>query len=187
MKKIITFLILLVTTSAFAKESIALSPINFQVMAEDALSKFEQTVLYPEGLLKRFHPVGAKISNKRISHNVISFVATRKILLISKSVFVNGILEASKDNQACSKGDVGYRIKMQFDSSDALVTDNVEELQALICLRSQSKTTLVGNVKAKVITGNNYSSAVGAIAVNLIKEQVSPLIDALTKEIKSLR
>lgn len=174
-------------STVFAKESIALSPINFQVNTENALSKLDKTLLNPEGLLTRFVPVGAKISNKNVSHNVISFVATKSAFFISKSVYVNGVLESKEDNKSCSKDEVGYSLRMYFDSSDDIVTNNVDELQAIICLKSQSTSKLVGTVRSKIITGNNYSKALGPIAVNLIKEQVSPLLNALTEEIKSLR
>jgi len=187
MKKMMIFLMLLVAPSVFANQSVELSPINFQVSADNVLSKFEQTVLYPEALLKRFQPVGAKITNKRVSQNVISFVATKSKLFISKSVYVNGILDTNEDSRSCSKGEVGYSLKMRFDSSDDLVTDNVDELQAIICLRSLSNKNLVGVAKSKIIIGNNYSSLLGPVAINLIKEQVSPLLNALTEEIKSLR
>ena len=187
MKKLMIITLLTIAPSVFAKESITLSPINFQINAVDALSKVEQTVLYPEGLLKRFQPVGAKISNKKVSQNVISFVATKSVLFISKSVYVNGILDSVEDSKSCLKDGVGYKIKMSFDASDDLVTNNVEELQATICLYPQSDSKLVGNVQSKIVTGNNYSKVLGPTAVNLIKEQVSPLLNALTEEIKSLK
>jgi hypothetical protein len=187
MKKMMIFSMLLVTLSVFANQSIELSPISFQVSADNALSKFEQTVLYPEGLLTRFWPVGANISDKRVSQNVISFVATKKVLFISKSVYVNGVLESIEDSQACAKEDMGYGLKMHFDSSDDLITNNVEGIEAIICLHSQSNTELVGNVRSRIIIGNNYSKILGPIAINLIKKQVSPLLNALTEEIKFLR
>lgn len=187
MKRMMIFLMLLVAPSVYANQSVELSPISFQVSAENVLSKFEQTVLYPEGLLKRFRPVGPKISNKQVSQNVISFVATKTVLFISKSVYVNGVLETSKDSRACPKGEVGYSIKMRFDSSDDLVTDNVEELQSTICLHSPSDARLVATARSRIIIGNNYSKILGPTAINLIKEQVSPLLNALTEEIKFLR
>lgn len=186
-KTMITVLILLlISPTVFAKQSVELPPINFQVSATDALSKFERTLLYPEGLLKRFRPLGAKISEKRVSQNVISFIATKTVLFISKSVYVNGIIDTSENNKACSKGELGYSFKMSFDSSDSLVTDNLEGLEATICLHSQSKTKLEGLVKSKIIIGNNYSKVLGPIAIDLIKGQVSPLLNALTEEITSL-
>ena len=187
MKKVMILFLLLLAPYVFAEQNVTIAPITFQVNAQEALSKFDQTLLYPESLLKRFRPVGAKISDKRVSQNVISFVATKTVLFISKSVYVNGILDVTQDNRICSKEEVGYRLKMRFDSSDHLLTDNVDELQANVCLRSESDTKITGLVQSKIIIGNNYSKALGPIAINLIKDQVSPLLNALTEEIKSLR
>lgn len=189
MRTTVMFLLLLVApTITFAKESVALSPINFQINADNALSKFEQTLNSPERLLKRFQPVGAKISKKQVSHNAISFVATKTVLFISKSVYVNGVLDSNVDDRVCStKGAIGYRLTMRFDGSDALLSNNVEEIEATICLRSQSEKTIIGNAQSKVILGDNYSKALGSIAVDLIKDQVPALLSALTEEIKSLR
>lgn len=187
MKTIVILLLLIVAPSVFAKQSVVLSPITFQVSADDALFKLEKTLLYPEGLLNRFRPVGAKISKKRVSQNVVNFIATKSVLFISKSVYVNGVLDSIVDNRSCSKMDVGYSLKMNFDSSDDLVTNNVEELQAIICLHSQSNSKLAGIVRVRIILGDKYSNALGPIAINLIKDQVSPLLNALTEEINSLR
>ncbi len=186
MKKLTLFLFILLSQSVLAQQSVALSPITFQINATNALSKFEQTVLYPERLLNRYRPVGAAISQKKVSQNVISFVATKSVLFLSKSVYVNGIFESSADSRACSKGETGYQLRMSFDSSDRLVTDNVDGLEATICLQSQSTAKLSGIVRSKVIIGNNYSNTLGPVALNLIKAQVGPLINALTEEIKSL-
>lgn len=187
MKTITILSLLMMAPAVFAKQSVAMDPINFQVSAGDALFKLEKTVTYPEGLLKRYKPFGAKITNKRVSQNVISFVATKSKFFISKSVYVNGILDSNEDSRSCSKGDKGYSLKMSFDSSDDLVTNNVDELQAIICLRSLSDSKLSGTVRAKIILGNKYSSTFGPIAVNMIKAQVQPLLNAITEEIQTLR
>ncbi|MBY0416096.1 MAG: hypothetical protein K2Q18_18130 [Bdellovibrionales bacterium] len=188
MKKAMIFLLLLaVAPSAFAKNSIALSPISFRVSADNVLAKFEQSALYPEGVLRRFRPVGAKFSNKQVSLNTISFIATKTILFVSKSVHVNGVLDSIADNRSCSQQDVGYVLNMHFEGSDALVTNNVEGLEAIICLRPMSDTELIAAVRSRIIIGNNYSSILGPMAVDLIKEQVTPLLNALTEELKSLK
>lgn len=187
MKKAIVLLMLLVAPAVYASQTIELSPISFQINSENALSKVEQTFLYPDNWLNRFKPVGAKISNKHISQNVISFNATKNLLFISKSVYVNGILEMHEDKDSCPKNNVGYSLKINFESSDDLVANNVEELQATICLHSQSNAKLEGFVRSKIITGKSYSKTLGPIAINLITKQEVPLINALTEEIKSLR
>lgn len=186
MKTITTLLLLMVTPSVFANQSIMLTPISIHINAEDALLKLEQTILYPEALLNRYGPVGAKISNKHVSQNVISFTATKAKFLFSKSVFVKGVLATNADSGSCAKGIVGYKLNMNFDFSDDLVKNNVEELQAIICVHAETQSKLTGIVSAKIVIGDRYSSMLGPKAVNLIKAQVSPLLQALAAEIQSL-
>lgn len=171
----------LVSFSALARQSIPLAPIAFRVSASSALSKFEQVVLQPENLLRRYRPVGVKISNKHVAGNEVSFVATKTVLFISKSVYVHGILESRDSGRGC------YNLRMHFESSDALVTNNVSEMQAQICVKEESDSKLTASVRSQIITGDRYSSTLGPMAVNLIKEQVQPLITALSEEIQSMR
>lgn len=172
---------LLVSSSVFARESIPLAPINFQISATQALSKFNQVVQNPEGILRRFTPVGVKVRNKQVSHNEISFNAIKTVLFVSKSVYVHGILESREVSRGC------YNLKMRFESSDQLVTNNVDELRANICVREDSESKISGQIKAQIITGDRYSRTLGPIAVNLIKDQVQPLLTAVTEEIRSMR
>lgn len=170
-----------------ANESVAIQPIKFQITAADALNKFEQTMKYPESLLKRYTPVGAKISKKQVSQNQMSFIATKTVLFISKSVYVNGVFDSREDSRACAKNDIGYNLEMSFSASDRLVSDNVERIQATLCLKPLSENKISGIAHSKIIIGNNYSNTLGPVAINLVKEQVPALVDALTKEITSLR
>lgn len=187
MKAMMIIFLFIVAPSVFAKQSVEIAPITFEVNAESALSKFRQTILYPEGLLKRFAPTGAQISKKKVSQNVVSFVATKRVLAISESVFINGILDTVEDDRICPKKEEGYKLKLLFDHSDDFITDNVEGLEIAVCLRSQSNSKLTANLKAKIVHGNNYSSLVGPFVISLIKDQVTPLLDALNEEIRSLK
>jgi hypothetical protein len=189
MKTPITLAVFLFLSAPFvaANDSVAMAPIKFQITTEDALAKFEQTIKSPEGLLKRYKPVGAKISRKQVSQNQMSFVATKTVLFISKSVYVNGILDAHEDSKSCAKNEMGYSLEMSFDASDRIVSNNVERIQATLCLKELADNKITGVAHSKIIIGNNYSSTLGPVAVNLVKEQVPALLDALTKEITSLR
>ena len=187
MNKAMLFIMLLMAPSVYANQALLLEPIRIEFTAENALTKFEETILNPEGMLIRYQPVGAKISAKHVVQNEISFIATKSVLFISKSVHVHGVLESFADKTSCTENEAGYSLKMHFDSSDTLVTNNVEGLEAIICLDSKFGNEIVGHVRSKIIIGNNYSQTLGPIAIKLIKEQVSPLINALIKEIKSLR
>lgn len=187
MKTPIALFLFLAAPFVAANDSVAIAPIKFQITADNALSKVEQTVRSPEGLLKRYNPVGAKITRKQVSQNQMSFVATKTVLFISKSVYVNGIFDSHEDHKSCAKNEVGYAIEMNFDASDGLVSNNVESIQATICLRSVAENKIVGTAHSKIIIGKNYSNTLGPVAINLVKDQVPALLDALTKEITSLR
>lgn len=178
--------LILSTVTAFA-QSIPMAPVNFQVNSDQALSKFEAAISHPEDVLRRFRPAGVKISNKQVSGNEISFTATKTVLLISKSVYVHGVFESNEVSRGCSRDEKAYNLRMHFPSSSRLVTDNVQELRALVCLRENSSSNISGQVRAQIIKGSRYSNTLGPMAVNLIKDQVAPLLRALTEEIKSMR
>ncbi len=185
--KIILIVVLSLSTSAFARQSIGLAPVSFQVSTDHVLSKFDQVISNPESVLKRYRPVGVRVTNKRVAGNEISFTAIKTVLLISKSVYVHGILETREVGRGCGRSERAYSLKMRFESSDRLVTDNVDELRALLCLRENSDTNVSGQIRPELITGDRYSRTLGPLAINLIKDQVSPLLNALTEEIRSMR
>lgn len=164
-----------------------MAPINFQVSTDNGMSKLDQVVSNPERILRRYQPVGVKISNKRVSRNEISFTATKTVLLISKSVYVHGVLETGDDTRSCSQNESGYRLRMHFSSSDSLVTNNVDELRAVLCVREVNAFKIAGQIRPQIILGERYSRTLGPIAINLIKDQVSPMLDAVTSEIKGMR
>ena len=184
--KILMPLLLFVSVSAFARQSVTMNPINFQVSTDNGLSKFDQVVSNPERILRRYRPVGVKVSHKLVSHNEISFTATKTVLLISKSVYVHGVLETGDDIRSCSNSESGYRLRMHFASSDQLVTNNVQELRAVICVRELTATKIGGQIRPQIILADRYSKTLGPMAISLIKDQVSPMLNALTEEIKAM-
>ena len=137
--------------------------------------------------MKRFNPAGAKIDNKRVLKNVINFNITKTVLFVSKVVKVNGTLESIEDSSGCANNLEGYNIVLNFDGSDAIVTDNIDRLEAKLCVDISKSNQLVGSVKGKIYKGNNYSNAFGTIAKGIIEAQVNPLINALNAEIQSIR
>lgn len=161
--------------------------VSFQVSADYAMTKFDQVISNPEKVLRRYRPAGVKVSNKRVAGNEISFTAIKTVLLITKSVYVHGVLEISEVGRGCAKLERAYSLKMYFESSDRLVTDNVDELRAVLCLREDTDAKVSGQIKPVLIKGERYSNTLGPIAVNLIKAQVSPILNALTEEIKSMK
>jgi hypothetical protein len=69
--------------------------------------KLDDILKYPEGVLKRFKPEGATITNKRVSQNRISFNATKTIMFISKTVMVQGTLDSNENNRGCAANESG--------------------------------------------------------------------------------
>jgi hypothetical protein len=185
--KALLLLALLSSSFAFARQGVTMAPINFQVSTDHGLSKFDQVISNPERILRRYRPEGVRVSNKNVSRNEISFTATKTVFMISKSVYVHGVLETGDDNRSCSNNETGYRLRMHFESSDHLVTNNVDELRALICVRELSAFKIAGQIRPQIILGERYSKTLGPMAINLIKDQVSPMLTALTEEIKAMR
>jgi hypothetical protein len=187
MKTIFILAVLVLSTSAFARQTIALPVVNFSVSTDHALSKFDQMISNPERVLQRYRPVGVKIKNKNVAGNEISFTAVKTVLMISKSVYVHGVLDTRETGKGCGANERAYSLRMRFESSDRLVTDNVDELRAVLCLRENSESKVSGRIQPALLTGDRYSRTLGPLAVGLIKDQVSPLLSALTEEIKAMR
>lgn len=179
--------LLLVFSSNLFAEEMLIPTQKFQISASNVEEKIELAIKYPESTLKRFQPAGAKITNKRVSNNNISFNATKSVLMISKTVHVNGILNTEQNNRLCQKNESGYKLTLELDGSDMLITDNIDRMEANLCVSSVSKSMADIRVSSKVILGNNYSSAMGSIAADMIKLQINPLINALTEEIKAMK
>ena len=175
-----------ISLSAFG-QSIQLAPVNFQINAVHALSKFEDAVSHPEDVLRRFRPAGVKVSNKQVSQNEISFTATKTVFVVTKSIYVHGVFESNELSRGCGRDEKGFLLRMHFESSHRLVTDNVQELRAVVCLREISDSKITGQVRAQIVKGARYSSTLGPMAVNLIRDQVAPLLTAVTEEIRSMR
>lgn len=184
MKKLI-ILLFIISSNVFAEEFFTVTPIKFQIVKNEASEKLADVLKYPEGLLKRFKPEGAKITNKRVSNNVISFQATKTILFVSHTVNVNGILDTDVSNSSCDKNQQGYKLTLVLDGSDGLVVDNIDRLEASLCITQIKSNQLIGIAKGRIYKGSNYSNMFGPVAKDMIEAQVSPLLKALNEEIQA--
>lgn len=184
MKKLL-FLALIASTNLHAEEFFSVAPIKFQLEGANVEERLEQTLKYPEGLLGRFKSEGAKMSDKKVSQNSISFKATKTVMFISKTVFVNGVLDFTEDNKSCEKNQTGYKLILSLDGSDQLVIDNVDRLEAVVCAQTLNSKKIVGTVKGKIYKGRDYSRLVGPVAKEIIEDQLNPLLKALTEEVQS--
>ncbi|MFA6237958.1 MAG: hypothetical protein WC635_11560 [Bacteriovorax sp.] len=185
--KTLVILLLAISTNVFAEDFFAMKPINFQILKNGVAEKLEEVLKNPEGLLKRFKPEGAKIANKKVSHNVISFQATKTVLFVSHTVNVNGILDTDEDNRNCDKNQKGYKLTLVLDGSDGLVIDNIDRLEAILCTTQVQSNQLTGIAKGIIFKGKDYSNVFGPVARGMIEAQVGPLLKALNEEIQALR
>lgn len=183
----IFFLALVYTSSLYAEEFFIVQPVKFEIMAANADEKLEQTLKYPENLLKRFKPEGAIIDRKKVSNNAVQFRATKKILFVSKTVQVNGILDVVEDNSNCNKSQQSHKIVLNFEGSDELVVENISRLEATLCTSRVDDKKIVGVAKGRIYKGSNYSNTLGYIARGIVEAQVGPLMKALSQEIQSMK
>jgi hypothetical protein len=186
MKKLLA-LTMLISLNSYAEDFFPIPVSKFQIKSDRVEEKLETTLKYPEKLLKRFQPQGAKISDKQVSNNTIRFKATKSVALFTKTVNVNGVLDSEEDNKGCKANEQGYNIVLNLDGSDGLVSDNIDRLEAKLCATYPGPSAMNATVSGKIIKGNNYSSLVGGVAKDIIQAQVAPLIKALTEEIQSMQ
>lgn len=184
MKKLL-FLALVAGTNLYAEEFFSIAPMKFQIESAMVEEKLEQTLKYPEGLLGRFKSEGATMSDKKVSQNMISFNVTKTVMFISKTVFVNGALDVTEDTKSCNKNQKGYKLFLNLDGSDQLVTDNIDRLEAIICAETLTRKKIIGTVKGRIYKGNDYSRLVGPVAKGIIEDQLNPLLKALIEEVQS--
>lgn len=170
-----------------AAEYVNVAPIQLEIKSENISEKLERAMDNPGPLLLRFRPEGAVITQKKVLSNSFSFIATKSFLFFSKSVNVHGQLDIQESNRGCASEAIGYDLILNLDGSDGLVTNNVDHLEAKLCVKVVNNKSIVGTVRGKIFKGHNFSSAVGPIAIGMIEAQVNPLIRALTEEIKLMK
>jgi hypothetical protein len=176
-------LLFIITFTANAADTIDLPIVNFDITTAKALEKIEDTLLNPEKLIKRYQPGGAKIKDKSVENGQFQFNATKRIMMISKTVFVHSYFDVTSDSGCISKKEKGYLSKMDFAGSDDLITDNIDKYEALICVQEDSPDSLKIKVSAKLFKGNSYSMILGPIVSDIIAAQTGPLIDAISAEV----
>jgi hypothetical protein len=185
MKKMLLIFIALFTINSFAQDFFTVPFINFQIATSHPLEKLEVTLKYPEGLLKRFTPEGAKITKKKVTINNVSFNATKSYLFISQTVYVSGTLDSKENNAICTKNEVGYEMNFNFEGSDSLVVDNIDRIEVKLCVKEITNNLISGNLRAKLIKSKNFSNIIGSFAKEIIEAQVNPLLKALHDDVLS--
>lgn len=175
---------LLLSFSSQGADVVELPKVIFEIKSANALEKLEQTLMTPESMLKRFRPGGAKIMDKFVDRGQLQFLATKKVLMISKTILVHSIFDVTTISTCKSQSKKGFLVQMDFAGSDGLLTENIEKYEAQICVEEKSSNHLRIQISAKLYKGKDFNGVIGSIVSDMIAAQTSPLIQAITEEVK---
>jgi hypothetical protein len=183
-KSLLTLTFILFSMQSFAVDSIALPNKSFDINTENAIRKLEDTIKDPHGILIRFVPAGVSVKNKSINNDQIDIVASKTVMMMTKTVHIKGALDVIPA-QTKSANEICYNIKMDFAGSDQMVTDNIDQLSMLFCATKINEGKLKVNVVSKIIKGANYSSLLGSVTSGIVQDQLQPIVIAVQKSIES--
>ena len=180
--KALIFLSLIFSIPVWGGDYIDLPATTFEAKATNIYDRINDIINNPEPVLIRYRPVGMKVKDKVITHNQIQFLATKEVLGVSRTVLYKGTLDISyvdgPVNQKC------FRAFLDFNDSGDLIIDNIESLDMLFCTYQKAPGYLGTTVKSKLKKGPRYGGLIGAIAKNLIADQVDPIIASVKEEIE---
>ena len=182
MKRLMLFLTMF-SSIAFAEDFFSIAPFNFQMATLEGLSKLDHSLKYPEGLLEKFKPEGAVITNKTTSLQNVSFYAKKSYFGFSQTVFVKGTFESQSIEKSCQLNETGYNIDFSFEGSDSIVSDNIDHISVLLCVKLLNAELLSVDVLARIYKSAHYSNFLGSIVKDIIEAQINPLIKALRQDV----
>jgi hypothetical protein len=185
MKTIVLIFISLFSFYSLADDFFPVTSIIFEIATPHPLEKLEMTLKYPEGLLQKFKPEGAKVTKKNVSINNVSFNATKSYLLVSQTIFVTGAFDSNESSAGCLKSEKGFDINFTFEGSDSLVENNIDRIEVKLCVKEINQNLISGSVKGKIVKGKNYSSIIGPFVKGIIEAQINPLLKALHDDVLS--
>lgn len=179
----LSFVSMPISRASLANDFFSIPAVIFQIETPDALEKLDMTLKYPEGLLKKFKPEGAVITKKTGNNNTISFYATKSYLTFSHTVYVNGTFESSENDILCEKNEKGYELNFNFEGSDSMITDNIDRINAKLCVKVLNSKLITGVVRSRIYKNENYSNLLGSVVKGIIEAQINPLLKALREDV----
>ncbi len=181
---LLAVMILSLSSAGRAQDFDSIAPKSFLISATNLDNKLNDIIRNPINVLKRYRPAGAEISNKKVSQDSFSFVATKKKFGFSKSVFIKGNLKIEEERVACLPNERSYSIIFDFSPSDSLIATNVDQLELNLCvLFSAKRDSLNARFSGKIYRNPGGEDFVYNYIRDLIALQVSPLIDAFQSEL----
>jgi hypothetical protein len=156
----------------------------YSVTAPKADSKFEDTLLETEGFLKRFVPAGVEVKRKMVKGNSFEYLVTKRILGFPKHFDIKGSMTFERSSSGCVGSENAYRGTADFIGSEVGVTDTLDTLSLLVCVKENSSTSLSVRVKSMLFyKGKKFGRIIENIAEKLIVEQVDTIFLAVKQEV----
>jgi len=162
-----------------AAEDYIIPNTSFKIKTSLAQEKFKDMTLNVEEILLNFSPAGAEISNLNIINDTIQFKAKKRILFVSKTIQVRGIVSIDTNDSYCPRPSNGFVATMDFSGSDDIIYNSYENLKLIICEREINSDYLKADVSGLIIAGKNYSSVTGPIVRAVLAAQVKPVLEAI--------
>ncbi len=187
MKTIYFLTLLLFVFGTSAAEVFTIKPFAISIQAPNVMKKIEVAIENPEGVLRRYTPVGGKIKNKEVSRNQVSFDMTKKVLILNTTFSVKITIDIKANDKICPNDQTGYVYAADLAGSDGIVYDNIDSLKFQICIKPVSSTEVTANVSGVLVKGRGYTEPVGSIAKNTIEDQVDPFVEAIKEEVLSTK
>ncbi len=181
----------IVCNSLWADGEILRLPIQEETLAiADLKGKIDRLIQSPKGVLERFTPKNLDYKNKLVENNKVTMDVTKKILGFKKTVKYVGTLTVTHLDNRKAGFDECYAVLEDFFGSGALLTDHVSEFSMEICLKKTSepfaeKENYLVRFSPSVKKADSYGGIVGPIVIDIIKDQVDPIIQAIRQEIES--
>ena len=146
--------------------------------------KLEDTLLNPEGFLKRIIPAGVSVSKKVIVGNSFEYVVVKRILGFPKQFHLLGTITFDRTISGCPANQIAYLAQLDFTASGPAVTDTISDFTLLFCAKKTVSESLeIKSINTLFYKGDKFNSLIEKIAKSLINDQVDAIALAIEKEL----
>ena len=173
--------------NAYSYDHVIVTQTAFSASGVSIEKNLEDTLLNPEGFLKRFNPAGVEVTKKVIKGNDFEFVVVKRIIGISKTFHLLGSIRFERTQANCPANQVGYLGQIDFTPSGPYVTNTIENFTLLFCGSSIAQNKMsIKSTNTLFYLGDKFGSLLEKFSKSLITEQVDTLSIAIKNEALSL-
>ncbi|MGE3610555.1 MAG: hypothetical protein AB7I27_13275 [Bacteriovoracaceae bacterium] len=183
MKALFTLSLVLFSFFAHSADVIIVAPVKFNIATEDAFNKLEESIHRPQGILEKFIPYGVSYRNKVVKDNYFEMVATKRVLLFTRTIDLRGLFNVKEVSSDAEKH--CYDVNVDFAQSSPLLSDNFNLLEINFCAVEKSNSDLEITVSPKIYKGNNYDVVLGPVVKNILLDQIAPIIEAVKEDVET--